>query len=94
MDPKDKLTLEAIQNMMQKMMLLQEDIRSENRKVHERLERIEQGTLSRTRDTKRSLYDDLEDEAQDGDSTYSNKAKAKDGCWYENANPATIHPDS
>ena len=41
MDPKDKLTLEAIQNMMQKMMSQQEDIRSENRKVQERLERIE-----------------------------------------------------
>ena len=74
MDPKEKLTLEAIQGMLQ-----QEDIRSENRKVHERLERIEQGTLSHTRDTKWSLYDDLEEEAQDGDSTYSNKAKAKDG---------------
>ena len=41
MDPKDKLTLEAIQSMMQKMMSQQEDIRSENRKVQERLERIE-----------------------------------------------------
>ena len=60
-------------------MLQQEDIRSENRKVHERLERIEQGTPSRTRDTKRSLYDDLEEEAQDGDSTHSNKAKSKYG---------------
>ena len=79
MDPKDKLTLEAIQSMMQKMMSQQEDIKSENRKVQERLERIEQGTLSRTRDTKWSLYDDLEEEAHDGDSTYSNKAKTKDG---------------
>ena len=52
------------QNMMQKMMSQQEDIRSENRKVQERLERIEQGTPSRTRDTKRSLYDDLEEEVQ------------------------------
>ena len=63
MDPKDILTLEAIQSMMQKMMSQQEDIKSENRKVLERLERIEQGTLSRTRDTKCSLYDDLEEEA-------------------------------
>ena len=84
MDPKDKLTLEAIQSMMQKMMSQQEDIRSENRKVQERLERIEQGTPSQTRDTKRILYDDLEEEVYDGDSTYSNKAKAKDGyLWYE-----------
>ena len=52
MDPKDKLTLEAIQSMMQKMMSQQEDIRSENRKVQERLERIEQGTPSRTRESK------------------------------------------
>ena len=63
MDPKEKLILEAIQGMLQKMMMEQEDIRSENCKVHERLERIEQGTPSRTRDTKRSLYDDLEKEA-------------------------------
>ena len=79
MDPKDKLTLEAIQSILQKMMLQQEDIRSENRKVYERLERIEQGIPSHTRDTKRSLYDDLEEEAQDGDFTRSNKVKSKDG---------------
>ena len=42
------------------------------------MERIEQGTPSRTRDTKRSLYDDLEEEAHDGDSTFSNKGKTKD----------------
>ena len=54
-------------------------MRSENRKVHERLERIEQGTPSRTRDNKHSLYNDLKEEAKDGDSTYSNKTKAKDG---------------
>ena len=79
MDPKDRLTLEAIQSMMQKMMSQQEDIKSENRRVQKRLERIEQGTPSRTRDTKCSLFNDLEEEVQDGDSTYSNKAKAKDG---------------
>ena len=52
MDPKDKLTLEAIQSMMQKMLSQQEDIKSENRKVQERLERIEQGIPSHTKDTK------------------------------------------
>ena len=78
MDPKDKLTLEAIQNMMQKMMFQQKDIRSETCKVQERLERIEQGTPSHTRDTKRSLYDELEEETQEGDSAFSNRGKGKD----------------
>ena len=64
--------------MMQKMMSQQEDIRSENRKVQERLERIEQGTPSRTRESKRNLYEDLEEEAHDVHSAYSNQGKGKD----------------
>ncbi|XP_044465446.1 uncharacterized protein LOC123195704 [Mangifera indica] len=81
MDPKEKVTLEALQGMLQKMMLQQEDMRSENRNVQERLERLEQGTPSRgkIRDTKRSLFDDLEGEIEEEGSTRSNKGKSKDG---------------
>ncbi|XP_044503434.1 uncharacterized protein LOC123224018 [Mangifera indica] len=81
MDPKEKVTLKAIQGMLQKMMLQQEDMRSENRNVQERLERLEQGTPShgKIRDTKRSLFDDLEGEIEEEGSTRSNKGKSKDG---------------
>ena len=63
------------------MMAQQEDMRSENRNVQERLERLEQGTPSRgkIRDTKRSLFDDLKGEVEEEGSTRSNKGKSKDG---------------
>ena len=52
MDIKEKITLEAIQGMLQKMLAQQEDIMGESQKVHERLERLGLGTPIRARDTK------------------------------------------
>ena len=46
-----------IQGMLQKMLAQQE-----GQKVHERLERLELGTLVRARDTKCILFYDLEEE--------------------------------
>ena len=76
MDTKEKITLEAIQGMLQKMMAQREDMRSESQKVHER---FELGTPIRARDTKHILFNDLEEEAVEEGYTCGNKRKSKNG---------------
>ena len=63
MDTKEKIILEVIQGMLQKILAQQEDMRSESQKVHEELERLELGNPIWARDTKWILFDDLEEEA-------------------------------
>ena len=75
MDTKDKLTLEAIQAMLQTMLTQQEDMRSDNQKVHERLTRLEIATPIRLRETQFILFNELEEEANEEGSTRANKGK-------------------
>ena len=60
------------------MLTQQEDMRSDNQKVHEQLARLEIATPIRARETQHILFNDLEEEAEDG-STRANKGKTKDG---------------
>ena len=75
MDTKEKLTLDAIQAMLQTMLTQQKDMRSDNRKVREWLEIA---TPIRARETQCILFNELEEEAAVEGSTCANKGKTKD----------------
>ena len=73
MDTMEKLTLDAIQAMLQTMLAQQENMRSDNQKVHERLARLEIATPIQPRETKFILFNELEEEADEEGSTRANK---------------------
>ena len=61
------------------MFAQQEDMKSDNQKVQECLERFEIGTLILARKTQCILFNDLEEEVAEEGSTRANKGKTKDG---------------
>ena len=61
------------------MLAQQEDMKSDNQKVHERLTRLEIATPICLKETQHILFNELEEEVDEEGSTCANKSKTKDG---------------
>ena len=61
------------------MLVQQEDIKSDNQKIHEQLARLEIANLIQVRESQHILFNKLEEEATEDGSTCANKGKTKDG---------------